>query len=68
MAVEGSKFEKTWRLRLEDWPSAVRAAVGETRMAGLQGRINKSTGGFLNDQFKRFKMEIYFGAKTAQSK
>jgi hypothetical protein len=52
-------FATTWRLRIEDFPRAVRAAIGETRIARTQGRVKKSVGGFLNDQFNRFKADIY---------
>lgn len=56
---EWGRFVKTWRLRIEDYPRAVRGAVGEVRMMKAQGRIRTTTGATLNDQFTRFKCDIY---------
>lgn len=58
---EWGRFVKAWRLRIEDFPRAVQAAIGETRLKQREGKIKASLGGTANDQFVRFKAEIYGG-------
>lgn len=52
---EQRAFCTTWTGRIVDWPNIVFRAIGETRVAGREGRITTTPGRFLNYTFKEFR-------------